>query len=1470
MENEQSRNAREHEKAEQENIEPEKESGDLGHEKEYTPETTEHDLSIEQIKREGNTWRGAISELEDFRSKRDIQEQEPQEQEQQTCTIEQAIQQHNELRSKFWKITRVQNEKLKQANETLLANLNSLEIKTVQDISHLQAIVHQIKEVAHETHGTLDRAEEIKKQAEQIYVDESEYDNLDIDDDRLLLERKIKTKKDEVNQRITELNERKLSSVRQRIGVFADKSEMQKLMRTKEKLQGLEELLNKQTTFNAWETENLLGHLVYDTNKAVWEKLQEYYKSNIANRAKEIEAIGMPLPPVIVKSLLENDRNPQELRDMPQYFTRFTMRGPQKLERLEIAEQYEQALNELEKIFENKTSQDRGLINEEVEHTERSLREKSPITNDELFFINDLDTERWQKFCENDAARDFLRKGNQDTLEQTNRAIDALIIKHLHYPERDQSTNRIKIDEEIVGKSLELKHEQTAPQTLLGASENPSFNEAIAEYAQAMDIGKLERLVQEKTPGFTDDLLKVIKLIQENPETFHKHMIENPEILEFEEQLKEDPEFINEIPAFDNADSIVVSDEDTWKKKTDGKIVYYVSEARLREMAPDLPDELPDKIPADDPLFEHIRIEGNKQELKNARIVGSDRRNTIFATYPNKPKQQYCEVPEKTFAKYRKKYGKADDFAAEGNRTIDNPVYYEIEKAKANIAADLMQEEEAAGFSLHIIGNLNAKEFGEKVHQAIADTFKNTDNDSTRKDIRDAIVRRSTSHNATLQETTSRILKNTKSKDLDWRVREHVLNMVDESLNKTISDVIENSEESIDEQASSWLMYGLRLKDPILSSMPDSKRMIALDQEKKFNQALQRLSETIKNPEDPMHEHRDFFTDPAALRFLARQPERIEEMIALPKECPYLFGTLLKQGGPLHSNIDNVVRDIFENGDSIRRAIETETIFKQKVPFWKQLYLYTDRRIGEQLATADSEYPVTELPKIKAGKGTKLDYATAQSGKTERFSVAQDFEFITKSIKDMSVAEKQAIASFRHGKDEEIEELDQIPFTELKGVYKKMVFGYFLSQTIERSRDINEKHSADQRNRELTKEKLELKKGIYLHGSAVDNLENVLLSGNLPQEALGEEAGVDSYPFQVDFTRLQQEYLDTKPNTREKLEGSMSGGYGHTGEKGLDGQIFYIYDREHATWQNGINYSAGNADSEKSNHALIFGGHPATEINGIALRNPEMTIEEARTAVLENGFYIPIYDLDGNLLFTPEQYDKEFKDRNLSVQVETWDFSLKTGEQLGSNPGGEFTVPAEDDPEKHYVKFGERGTKEETQMWTEVIADRIYQACKIDVPESKIVRCEGSYGRSSKMFTPQEGSTPDFSKGFLVDLVTQNYWDMKPENAKVDEQGITQRLDNGASFPEYRGTQIEFDLEGLLDDALQERFPSQYEQIAREELEGQAKDIADNLTPDKVKEIVNSARLPSEMREKLEADINNRVELVKQKFKLAA
>lgn len=376
---------------------------------------------------------------------------------------------------------------------------------------------------------------------------------------------------------------------------------------------------------------------------------------------------------------------------------------------------------------------------------------------------------------------------------------------------------------------------------------------------------------------------------------------------------------------------------------------------------------------------------------------------------------------------------------------------------------------------------------------------------------------------------------------------------------------------------------------------------------------------------DVTHAYKDEKLAIAVIRGLANtNDDRLQAALDLVSQIPQLF-PLLQEGGPLFSNASVILERIIKSKEPLAKAQEIISIHAEPIPYWKKLYSYTNERLDTRLANANSNFAIADVPDVVDEAGLPVEFTT---------NFASNFSFVSRQIAQMTSEQKRAIANLGDMPDANVENLTTIPFRFLTGEYKRIVFAHLLSETINQSRSKDYKEAADSRNRVNTIP-LVLNEGLYLHGSPIEHFGSILLNGNLPQEALGENAMTDVFPFHVDFSRIGPKDPEIKEPIDATIGKTEAGISGIKGNAGVEGQIILGYKREDTSWFSDKELIVDN------DHALQLGGTPATEISMVLLRSPDTTLENAKLAVTENGFYIPIYNFQGDLLFTPEDYDRE-------------------------------------------------------------------------------------------------------------------------------------------------------------------------------------------------------------------------------------
>jgi hypothetical protein len=190
------------------------------------------------------------------------------------------------------------------------------------------------------------------------------------------------------------------------------------------------------------------------------------------------------------------------------------------------------------------------------------------------------------------------------------------------------------------------------------------------------------------------------------------------------------------------------------------------------------------------------------------------------------------------------------------------------------------------------------------------------------------------------------------------------------------------------------------------------------------------------------------------------------------------------------------------------------------------------------------------------------------------------------------------------------------------------------------------KQKAHERNIELAKTTtngcIEIQAGDLLKGVDVQYINNILQNGSVAKEYLGASSNSDMTPFDTDLSLVTQE--DAKDSFEKAINASMASGYGQL--------LLAIKDRGQLQETNPENVDAYDpsklelfrSQKQSSRHYGIRTGFPSTEIDFMialeGLKSDKGKLEEIFIEIAQNGFYIPVVDKKGKVIFTPEDYQK--------------------------------------------------------------------------------------------------------------------------------------------------------------------------------------------------------------------------------------
>ncbi len=203
----------------------------------------------------------------------------------------------------------------------------------------------------------------------------------------------------------------------------------------------------------------------------------------------------------------------------------------------------------------------------------------------------------------------------------------------------------------------------------------------------------------------------------------------------------------------------------------------------------------------------------------------------------------------------------------------------------------------------------------------------------------------------------------------------------------------------------------------------------------------------------------------------------------------------------------------------------------------------------------------------------------------------------------------------------------------------RMFCGFTGIDTLEQANNyINQKiRTADTRNRKASSSDMILEQGDFIKGIGdITYLRNILQNGSVSKEYLGSSAGSDSTPLDTDVSMI----IKADGTIKDKFNETAANSYG---------PIWFVLkndDRFITTRTQSEHFDVKNDMSKMevfytgvwgSDHYGIRTGFASSEINYIVMDSydPRVGLEIAM-----NGFYIPVANKEGKIVFTPDDYDK--------------------------------------------------------------------------------------------------------------------------------------------------------------------------------------------------------------------------------------
>lgn len=203
----------------------------------------------------------------------------------------------------------------------------------------------------------------------------------------------------------------------------------------------------------------------------------------------------------------------------------------------------------------------------------------------------------------------------------------------------------------------------------------------------------------------------------------------------------------------------------------------------------------------------------------------------------------------------------------------------------------------------------------------------------------------------------------------------------------------------------------------------------------------------------------------------------------------------------------------------------------------------------------------------------------------------------------------------------------------------RMFCGFTGIDTLEQAKKYIERKVkiADSRNRDASNSNMELEQGDFIKGiGGITYLRNILQNGSVSKEYLGSSADSDFTPLDTDISMI----MSSEGTISEKMNATIASRYG---------PIWLVLknDDRFITTRTSGEILEAKGDLSKMEvfytgacghgHYGIRTGFASSEINYIVMENydPRVGLEIAM-----NGFYIPVANKEGKILFTPKDYDE--------------------------------------------------------------------------------------------------------------------------------------------------------------------------------------------------------------------------------------
>ena len=230
-------------------------------------------------------------------------------------------------------------------------------------------------------------------------------------------------------------------------------------------------------------------------------------------------------------------------------------------------------------------------------------------------------------------------------------------------------------------------------------------------------------------------------------------------------------------------------------------------------------------------------------------------------------------------------------------------------------------------------------------------------------------------------------------------------------------------------------------------------------------------------------------------------------------------------------------------------------------------------------------------------------------------------------------------------------------------IIKNNYYAYIQVETLQELKEMMNRYrkEATENGKKNSGIPLVLEKGDLIKGiGGISYLDTIIQHGSVSKEFLGGNIGSDLTPFDTDLSIV----MEQKEDNKESLSRLEANGYG---------PIYFVIknaiNKYNCTRGNGVlefklvedSSILGDCEIFKTlglTHYGIRTGFATSQINYICCDNKEL-IDKIGLVLAKNGFYFPVVDMKGELLFTPKNYENLRKKMNgLSYYgINSYDFA---------------------------------------------------------------------------------------------------------------------------------------------------------------------------------------------------------------------